>query len=54
MKYEHQINWANTYNNNTLDISTVKFASGLSVVPYFTSSLLLLQPCPNLEACTWY
>ena len=33
MKYEHQINWANTYNNK-LDISTVKFASELSVVPY--------------------
>ena len=53
MKYEHQINWANVCSNK-LDISTVRSALELSVVPYFTSSSLLSQLCPNLICCTLY
>ena len=53
IKYEHKIRWA-TANDNNLDISTVRSASELSVVPYFTSSSLLSRPCPNSTRCTLY
>ena len=53
MKYEHQINWANAYDNN-LDISTVISASELFVVLYCTSFSLLSRPCQYLTCCTLY
>ena len=53
MKYEHQINWANAYNNN-LDISTGGLLQNQSIDFLFTLTLLVSERMVNSEVCTLY
>ena len=53
MKYEHQINWANAYDNN-LDISSSVLARNGSIYLLSTVQLLLSERMASLEVCTLY
>ena len=53
MKYEHQINWANTYDNN-LDISISRFVWNRSINLIFTLTLHPPKQMANFEVCTLY
>ena len=53
MKYEHQINWTNVYNNN-LDDWTSRLVGNASIVLLFTLTLHPPEWMANSKGCTSY
>ena len=53
MKYEHQISWANSHNNN-LGISIVELLQNGSINLIFNPSLHVFERKENLEVRTLY
>ena len=53
MKYEHQINWANEYDNN-LDISISRLIRNGSISLISTLTLHSPEWMANFEVCTLY